>query len=900
MRTDPPNPSADPSTRRRKARFPPAAQAALILAALVVVFLGRPILDGGWYLPADFTQVAGTRTLPPTQTLVLQNSLMSDPATQMDPWWHFDSQELHAGRLPSWNPDNALGVPQLANYQAGVFSPYSVPFYLLPYRIALLVAAGLKLWTLAFFAYLFLRRLRLRHGAALLGAVVYGFGAYHLLWLDWQHVGAAICLPAGAWATTIVLQAETSTVRRRGLAAFAVAIAAGVLAGHPETLYWSIATLAITVSGMLVVERLSWRTRLRRAAELIGAAGLGVAVGAVQLLPFAEYLTRSTDYATRSGLGIGGGAPPLAVSLLAFPDAVGNPSLTYQEPSSVYLFGNYNEINGDYVGLIAMGLALLGLTALVGRKRRRVALLGLVITATGWALFHVHQVSEFTTRTPILKLSTVNRSHDVWIFGVAVLAAIGSDVALDRFHHGWAARHARVPVARTAAVAGVAILGIVAVSVGAVALSLEGMHHLRAVQATVPGSVTMTALAVRTVHKHVEWVLGCSGLALLCVVVMLAWPRGAGRRTAAVGGPLLVAGLVVTQFAVTGGMLRNYNPSLPKSLVYPLTAGFQQAIAFTATDTSIRDSTTYALPDSNLWWRMPQLTSYDALGVEWYDTLFRRVFGQKPDEFFDEGTPACAAELRLFGVRWIWSRSAQPFQPGAKAVNSSNVIGPTLANLPLATTFDGVNIFGVPGSTGRFTVVPRVTVAATEKAAVNTVSSCQFNADASAVLLAKGAGRASAARLARVATAPTPPRGGRQRVAVLTDQPEHLRLRVSDGAGGELVLRQTWFPGWQVTVDGHPEPIDRVDEAFRGVELSPGAHTVDMVYRPSSLRDGIIISGLAALLTGLLASGLTPGGVLAFVTDLPTRRRRGRTGKDEAADGSADKLPDMTSGRVGA
>lgn len=79
------------------------------------------------------------------------------------------------------------------------------------------------------------------------------------------------------------------------------------------------------------------------------------------------------------------------------------------------------------------------------------------------------------------------------------------------------------------------------------------------------------------------------------------------------------------------------------------------------------------------------------------------------------------------------------------------------------------------------------------------------------------------------------------------------RFRVTlDGTGLFMHCAQT-FAGWEVTVDGEPRDLLRVNSLFRGVRLSAGEHMVEFRYRPSSRKVGwgMAIAGVALLALGL-------------------------------------------------
>src|SRR6266536_653969 len=158
-------------------------QAALILAALLVVFLWTPLTHRGFYAATDLLKRFAVTRDAPAQYRV-KNELLGDPVFQMLPSLRWNRDRLWHGQLPVWNPYNGYGAPHLANYQSAVFSPFSLPFYIFDFRVALVIAAFLKLFTVGYCTYLFLRRVRLCHVAALVGAVAFMFSGYHVFSLS--------------------------------------------------------------------------------------------------------------------------------------------------------------------------------------------------------------------------------------------------------------------------------------------------------------------------------------------------------------------------------------------------------------------------------------------------------------------------------------------------------------------------------------------------------------------------------------------------------------------------------------------------------------------------------------------------------------------------------------------
>jgi len=84
-------------------------------------------------------------------------------------------------------------------------------------------------------------------------------------------------------------------------------------------------------------------------------------------------------------------------------------------------------------------------------------------------------------------------------------------------------------------------------------------------------------------------------------------------------------------------------------------------------------------------------------------------------------------------------------------------------------------------------------------------------------------------------------------VRSLQYSPNRVSLKTRQKGNGFLVLLDSWFPGWEVTVDGKPAPILRANHFFRAVQLGPGDHSLEFEFRPVGFDLGLGISAVSAV-----------------------------------------------------
>ena len=96
---------------------------------------------------------------------------------------------------------------------------------------------------------------------------------------------------------------------------------------------------------------------------------------------------------------------------------------------------------------------------------------------------------------------------------------------------------------------------------------------------------------------------------------------------------------------------------------------------------------------------------------------------------------------------------------------------------------------------------------------------------------------------ARTPVAPT------ESVTITEYEPQRVALTAVLDHPGLVVLADTFYPGWRLTIDGAAAPIYRTNHAMRGAAVKAGTHRLVYTYEPDSVRVGLglSIAGMIAL-----------------------------------------------------
>ena len=404
----------------RLRRFRTDSLPLVLLIVLPLLWFSPVLFTGKTLLPYDnLYQSEPWRTLRPDT--VPHNGLLSDLVLENAVWKLHVRRTLAQRELPLWNPQLFTGAPFFAAGQASVAYFLSVLFYLLPVEAAYGWFTAIQLAIAGVNAYLLGRTLKLRPVAALFSGIAFQFSGFLIV-----SVVFTMVIAAAAWLPLLlaIIERIIQKQEEKGIAAFrpipyvvAGAVVTGLvsLAGHPEFLYYTLLTAGIYTAARLLA---AWRTiraggeseaqersayvdprsiprgagrtlraLLKIAVWLLLLALLGLAFGAVQLLPLFELAQQNFREGSASYRQVIDWAwPNRQILSFVLPDIFGNPShhhwfdlwaLRWQ-PATVNRFGEPNDTifwgiknyveGGNYIGIATWLLGGVALAVALARR----------------------------------------------------------------------------------------------------------------------------------------------------------------------------------------------------------------------------------------------------------------------------------------------------------------------------------------------------------------------------------------------------------------------------------------------------------------------------------------------------------------------------------------------------
>lgn len=509
-----------------------AIHSALLVMVLAVLFPGV-FLRGEIAMPGELIyKYAPWNSSTPSAAEVPSNWLTQDVLSAFNVFYLLVETAFEQGEWPLWNNMQFTGAPLLANYQTAVFYPPRLIHRLFDLHTATTAFMMLKFFLCGMTAYICGRGLGRSVWASRFLSLGWMLCLYNVTWCYWPLPDVSAWLPLMFLAIEFILDRRY----RRGFSLLAFSATLFMLAGHPETALTMGAFLGIyfvlrvtldgpQISRKLLTAGLAWAVVL--------------AVCAIQLLPFLEYLPNSFTLENRpnSDEGTAYALPVLSVVLIWVPRFFGmmtDGNFWAGAPAN----SNYSAM--FYIGVTAWITAVAGVAA--GRRRKAICLA--IPALLSLALVLDTPIAGVVKSLPLLNATRSGYFAGFGLFAVLLIAASGVD--------NWFDRPRNLREAYPA-------IGMAAIT--ATVVTVFYFVHIMAIHEAGVSGYVLTQVTIAM---------------LFCGSAVLALVLGGMKRIPAQVAKAVLVMLLVSDLLIAG---RGIIPTSPRETFFPDTALTRQAAA---------------------------------------------------------------------------------------------------------------------------------------------------------------------------------------------------------------------------------------------------------------------------------------------------------------------------------
>ncbi|MFH0863548.1 MAG: YfhO family protein [Candidatus Gottesmanbacteria bacterium] len=729
-----------------------------------------------------------------TGSILVANGISySDVWTFNYPLKDWYRQQLLAGKMPFWTSLAGNGFPVFAEGQVGALYPlHLILFRLFPTTLAYNLDLFINSFVAFYLTYLFARiSIKLSKPGAFLAGLTYSLSGYY--WTQLQYLNVLIAI---AWVPLAFLAIErlVSTKRLAWIFILALAFSQQILAGHPEYCLYTIIfgfVFFILINWLLVERKSVDKQSFIKPFLFFAALGLTVGLTAVQILSTFELSKQSNRGEGLSLDYVTSTSWPLStLSLFVYP---GGYEKLYQGDGEIYhpQAGNFVNPNAvyGYIGLIPIILCLIAI--IFNRRRMTIVFTILLGLAFLYAQGRATQLFEILWQiVPGLQMVRFSIKALFFLeFCLTILAGIGFDYLINIINHRF------------------------------------------------------------KLNKNI---LVISGLIILFTLGdLLINNIGRFRKTMPIGDWLTTPESVkYLKTFLADGKFRYYthgtNNLAYKTVDIPLHKQYQNIMP-------VNYNLLFDVASNRGYFTMlvNRQVGLEKIFMNFNNenesltttTEFKRALSLQASRYLLTDLPIDDKELVLLkkfplpgqAEHYIFFKGTGDGQPTTKIVPTSDIY-----------------LYENKGAYPRVNFVSKTQIINNQNNILETILNPEFNPTEEVIIEDSSKQIADGSQL----IADSSKRGvidNNSTAKIIRDNENELEIEVKTDKSGFLVLADTYYPGWQATIDNQPTKIYRANYNFRAISVSPGRHTIIFSFKPTYWQIGLIIS---AVFLGLSISGI--------------------------------------------
>jgi hypothetical protein len=790
----------------------------LIILALFwrVFFLGETLID----LATHSNQLPWGASISTYDNYPYSRRDLTDTYVTRD---YFIVDSYSNGELPLWNPYILGGHPIYADGVTKIFNPTHLLYLYFNIPLGYTLARLLELFLTAIFTYVFLINLRLNPGSAFIGTIVFILSDHvmqHLTWLGW--------LGGLMWLPLILLCAEQALKNDKTLFAIGggIALALQFYCGYtPTAIYYLTALILYYLINPFLQNLNVNRLVLIKIAikHLIITLIIGFGLSAINWWPVFELLSFSNRKIVPTEIGYIW-LPPWYLPTLIFPRILGRafePAITKQ-----FVDIGVSQDHIIYLGVVSLIFISFTFWQQSWNVKDKKIYYFILITIGALAVmmltpFYVH----ITKYLPVLKtIRATTRISGIYAFGGAVLTAYGAHYLLTT---SWSEIKLFIQKVKSIMI----ILLLIIIFFISLFMFLGGLlpNNIEKFSGVVNLSFRILNSFKQTLSfNNIDIIVSLIILATITIILYFLLSTKEDKNFIFI---LIMFFILLIELIWQGNQ---YNQTFQTNLIYKenKTVTFIKnnlkyerlvvaPIELKEKAENFDGDSIIAPPNTLLPYKINIIYGKDQLFPKWYreftslsekqEHLSHIVFSRISSPLYD-----------FLGVKYLMTKENNIIQENSyKEV----YLG------------EGVKIYENQNMKPRAFFAKNIQVASDISESFREMKKKDFDINLTTIVTDKSF------NINNILPS---------EINDIVEIKEYINNKIvlNTKANGTrlLVLTDTYYPGWEVFIDGQQTNILRVNHAFRGVEVKSGEHKIEFRFRPKSFYYGAFISCSTLLL----------------------------------------------------
>ena len=719
----------------------------------------------------------------------VQNPKLSDAVSLYYPFKSLVAEIVKQKQLPLWNPYMFGGYPLFANVQVGSLFPTMIFYLIFSSPIAWTLQIMAQPLLASFFMYLLLRHFRLEILSSIFGGIVYGFGGFTILWVQWNtQAVTSMFLPI------LILLEDKYLISRKlkwGIL-FSIFLCIQILAGYLPIICFTLVAL--------VIWYIFKTKRFIPDPKVIFFIVLGASLSAIFLFPAAELIRISQRVVETLGTGSPFISLQNLITLIA-PDFFGNDAT-----GNFWGSGDHMDFT-LYGGITALIFALIGVKHYWNNFPVKFAFL---IFITTLVIVVENPLSVFLYKLGLWGGSsiTMNRANFLINFSLSVLGAYG--ISLIRQSPSKLSLKPGIWIFSIASGITIGLLISRYILMSNANADLEIISHIN--------------ISLKNLILPIILIITVTLLILLT------------KKTKLPQSTVILVFIIVLIFELFRFGLK-FNTFSSPNFIYPETpiSNYLKKYPY---DRFTAEKDVFP---ANMWlpYKLSSIAGYDGV----YPLKTAKLLASANSGRSDTPPQPRWGILENFDSK-IVDESNVRFIVAVKRDNNGKVseMGKVSSKLKLPKYKEvfgdkGVVILENTQTLPRAYLTSRV-IKASDKEALElmldnsfpirttSISDFEFNSNSNEDL--------------------------KENLTYEQITNSHILIKASANIDSYLVVLDSFYPGWKAFIDGKETVIHKTNYNFRGLVLPKGDHIVEFKYAPNSLKAGAIISGISVIIIILL------------------------------------------------